>query len=429
MEQTDKIARRDDAPARPPKELIRIGRDRAIVRRTPAGMVTSLNARVQLSKERKELTEIQGSMSISAAGYQRLNGVASINILTPPTVIVDGQEQANPFIKRDENGTVEYVFVRKIGLGRSKIGNLVAQDSTLYFNLRSYLVAMLHKRQLLTSGVVKITAAPAWEAEKDKAGKWFLPTIPGLGLVVDITAKDFLDVHKSYAELVQFADRRAATICARNVLKAHPGLAVSIVEAKGGKADVDVMGWASSDEQFRAMEKAAEAIVKGEAPPDGVDVQSTGVIEADPIEDADGFGEAGEKGPGEVIDVEPVETSGSSSSNEEAKPEPDPRADLDPTTGDPPDLKGRDADVPSVDATAAKCGDCRDVRRVPYKTAAGFVPIPCPSCQDADAVAEAMTAADAKDPTSQAAAAGAYKIRQEIENSESRNATKKGGRT
>ncbi len=250
---------------------------RVWVRRDSKGRIRLIRGEVLLSAARgevygmnvwdQEAKQKRLSWQITAPGYYRLNQVAGVTIVTPPTVYVEGEEKHNPYKRRDpETGQLVSVVVRKIALGRGPTGNLVAVDQTLELEPLAYLVRDLEVLKNKAPKDIRDMLRSEFEAERkrgDLPGWAFFPVLNTGVDVVGVAAKlsnaEVAKKLKDYQELVLFAERRAVTICERNALKRHPAIAAQTVTVdKNGNARVTVYGWVTDDSAEELQNKALD---------------------------------------------------------------------------------------------------------------------------------------------------------------------------
>ncbi len=200
--------------------------------------------------------------AIASAGYTHLNKVASISILTPPTVIRDGVEQPNPYVERNpKTRAIESVIVRKIGIGYSPAGNITAIDKTLYYNPYTYFIQSIQAKMKKTAwedgkkteekANPNAAVVGKADAEPDKSGSWaFFPIQEPLGLWINYEDQAIIDCLEEHTQRQRFGDRIAQKIVERNILKDHPALGVSnvipaagAVPEQGQRATVEVYGY------------------------------------------------------------------------------------------------------------------------------------------------------------------------------------------
>ena len=212
---------------------------------------------------------------ITSAGYTHLNKVASISIMTPPQVIVDGHEQPNPYIERNrKTRAIESVIVRKIGLGFSPAGNLVAIDKTLYYNVYTYFIQAIQAKVKRTkwekneqtgkredtgeaanpnAAIIGIADERPRRDGNPVPGSWvFFAIEEPLGIWANYEDKAIMECLEEHTQRQRFGDRIAQKIVERNILKDHPAIGVGQVFAKSGAtpeqglvAFVEVYGYRS----------------------------------------------------------------------------------------------------------------------------------------------------------------------------------------
>jgi len=218
-----------------------------------------IKARIDLWEGLGHIYKIKKTHSISSSGYRLLNKVASISLATPQKVIVDGREQPNPYIERNpETKMIETVHIRKIGIGYSMVGNIVAIDKTLCYNIKTYFLQAIQakmKKKIWKSGQVTneleypdCAKLGTEDKEPKEEGEWsFFAIEPPLGIWVNHTDPAILDCIEEHIQRQRFGDRIAQTIVERNILRDHPAIAQSTVYPKTKNdrvvAHVTVYGW------------------------------------------------------------------------------------------------------------------------------------------------------------------------------------------
>lgn len=247
-----------------------------------------------LHEKKGHFYTIKKKTVISSTGYIQLNKAASVNIVTPKTVVVDGKDENNPYIERHPvTRAIESVAVRKIGIGFSPIGNMTVIDKTLFYNIYTYLIqsiqAKMKAREWKTDKQTRKSHPIDIPLHKDcafvgvnpddrpKTGKWiFYLTADPLGIWVNYEHQAILDCLEEHTQRQRFGDRIAQKICERNILRDHPAIGVDSVEPKKNEkgdtiAKVTVYGWRHEltpqnlDDVLLQAEKGAKEIeVKAE---------------------------------------------------------------------------------------------------------------------------------------------------------------------
>jgi hypothetical protein len=189
-----------------------------------------------------------------------------------------------------------------IGIGRNPMGNLVAHDYTLTYDLGTYLAQDLFSKW---TGKKKDNAK-AWGRvfplghDPKLDGNWCPYKLPaGVTLWVNLADKEVLTVIQEHINRQKFAERNAITICRRNILKKAFG--VSEVGA-GGTAPV--VSWPEPDRNF---ERVASAFGNAQAGTVTIDGEPVNIDKGDErLSDKDAIDEslagADDAEPGEIID-------------------------------------------------------------------------------------------------------------------------------
>jgi len=210
----------------------------AVINLGKEGKVQVITQDVILTKESGHIYEQEGKYQITAAGYTFLNKSAGVSILTPPTVIVNGKEQGNPYIIRNKDShNIEIVNIRKISFGRAPTGNLTAIDQTLSYAPKSYFIKELTKLLKIPDLAEMRTKQSLSEAEQKNC--YFEEITSGFGILIkNINHQEFINKVKNLADNQIMGDRKAQTICERNCLRKHPAIGTSSVKIEGAGSNV-----------------------------------------------------------------------------------------------------------------------------------------------------------------------------------------------
>lgn len=222
-----------------------------------------VKAELALYEQMGHIYQVQKNFAITNEGYNLLNKVAGISIVTPQKVTADEREHPNPYIERHPTTKlIESVFIRKIGIGYNVIGNVVVVDKTLLYNIYSYFIESIQSKM---KKVVWKSGRPTKEKlhpdcavigtrdekpDPTKKGRWaFFETVHPLGLWINYEDPVIIDCLNEHTQKQRFGDRIASTIVERNIMKSHPAIGVSRVEpqkrlnTKEHKAYVPVYGF------------------------------------------------------------------------------------------------------------------------------------------------------------------------------------------
>ncbi|MBY6950307.1 hypothetical protein [Clostridium botulinum] len=250
------------------KDVVKLGDGEVFIKRTSTGAIKAIKARLVLREREGHLAVIQGKAMITATGYNEMNKIAGVSIITPEKLTLpSGDVVVNPFpIIDKESGTIDKVWVKKIGIGFSPIGNLVMTSSTLLYDIRMYFIQDLNKKVQTNKSAGRMCMETMLTDEEKKRGM-FLPIQGKMGIWVDLENKDVLKCMDTYIQNKLFAERKAQTIAERNVLKKHPALSQVYVEATGPQYNhigaVSVVGY-THDLNRDDLQNLASMAEKGE---------------------------------------------------------------------------------------------------------------------------------------------------------------------
>jgi len=236
-----------------------------------------IRAQMALFEKAGHLYSIKkGNYAITGAGYTHLNKVASINIVTPQKVIVDGVAQPNPHIERNkQTKAIETVNIRKIGIGFSPIGNITIIDKTLFYNVYTYFIQSIQAKMKKVEWIegkktdlklypdCAITGIADEKPEKEDASWAFFETASPLGIWVNYKDPVIIDCLEEHTQRQRFGDRIAQKIVERNILKDHPAIGITQVQPVGQekniKAFVTVYGYRHDFEPVNISEILEQA--------------------------------------------------------------------------------------------------------------------------------------------------------------------------
>jgi len=247
------------------KEIATLGDGQVFIGRDEQGFVRTIKGKVSLKKS-VHFIKISGKFTITSQGYTELNRISNISLIKTPKIVVDGREEHNPYIERDQDTKcVDVVHIRIFGIGFAPTGNLVIVDKSLVFNLTTYFIQDIaaKTKKFPTCGCwgTENEKPTAWQAKMDKwvqgknvgevvnakpndtANLQFIPVKKAgnisMGLWVDFAHPEIQAALNEFTSRMKFAERIADTICSRNVLKAHPSIGLADISDKAVGKDPD----------------------------------------------------------------------------------------------------------------------------------------------------------------------------------------------
>lgn len=270
-----------------------------------------IKAELALYEKAGQIYQVKKDFAITNEGYNLLNKVAGISLVTPQKVTADEREHPNPYIERHPTTKlIESVFIRKIGIGYNLAGNVVVVDKTLLYNIFAYFIESIQSKM---KKVVWKHGKPTKEKlhpncaiigtkderpDSEKKGRWaFFETVPPLGLWINYEDSAIIDCLNEHTQRQRFGDRIAQTIVERNIMKSHPAIGVSKVQpmkksdSKDHRVYVTVYGYrhefgpAQIDEILAQAEKGSKTL----------DVKAEVIDQVDEVEEASAIQEVADE--------------------------------------------------------------------------------------------------------------------------------------
>lgn len=248
-----------------------LGDGEVFIKKTNSGQIRSVKGAITLHEKNGEIATIQNKTMTTAKGFNTLNQIAGLSIVTPEKLTLpDGQIVVNPYPIIDaESGTIAKVWVKKIAIGYSPIGNLVITSATLLYDIKMYFIQDLAKKVQYSKDAGRVCMEQML-TEEEKTNNLFIKIDGLMGVSANIQHKDVLKAIDTFINKKQFAERNAQSICERLVMSKHPALAsAAYVTKQGEAAKVPVVGYVhdfNREELLDIADKAerGEEIVVGE---------------------------------------------------------------------------------------------------------------------------------------------------------------------
>jgi len=233
------------------QDIAVLGDGEVFLRRREDGNIKAVSGSIMLFEKKGQLADIQNKFMITNEGYLALNKIANVSLITPKTLeLPDGdtvRSVINPWPILDEKlGYIKKVWVKKIAIGFSPIGNLVMTSATLMYDPFMYFMQDLIKKIKFNKNTGRVCSEAMLTDTEKKTGTFFA-TVGNMGLWGNPEDKDFLTCYETFIQSTLFAERKAVTICERNALRKHPALSQGYVDARGNEknhvARVGVIGY------------------------------------------------------------------------------------------------------------------------------------------------------------------------------------------
>lgn len=243
------------------QQAVDLGDGKVFVKRVNGGQIESVKGTIALNEKKGEIATIQGKTMTTAKGFNTLNQIAGLSIITPDKLTLpDGQIVVNPYPMIDhESGTISKVWVKKIAIGYSPIGNLVITSATLLYDINAYFIQDVMKKVQYNQGAGRVCMEQML-TEEEKQNSIFLKIEGPLGIAANIQHKEILKAIDTFINKKQFAERNAQSICERLVMGKHPALAsAAYVTKQGDVARVPVVGYVHDFNREELLDIAEKA--------------------------------------------------------------------------------------------------------------------------------------------------------------------------
>lgn len=267
-----------------------LGDGTVFVKKTEDGFVKAVNGLVTLSKDKGHIYELNGKHSITKAGYDHMNKIAGVSIITPNTLqLPSGQVVVNPYPILDKaTGSIKKVWVKKTAIGLSPTGNLTMTSRTLLYDIDMYFIQDLAKKIKFNKQAGRYCHKSSLKPA-DLENGIFMEITQGMGVWANTQNAEVLKAIDTYIQNKLFAERKAQTICERNAMKSHPALSqgTTIDVEKDGKTALRVIGWVNdfTESELEELKKRAEIHQRLQKSAD--DMDSTGIEIDDQYHDID----------------------------------------------------------------------------------------------------------------------------------------------
>jgi len=257
-----------------------------IVKFTKDGAIRNILAKVPMSREQGDLYKAGSKQDangrwvdnerMTAAGYLKCNNYMGVNFRFPDVIRDDdGRTVSNPHYYRHEDRSILAIRARCIGVGRNHLGNYVARDITLMFDLETYFAQDLWSKW---QGRGKDSQTAEWgkifaseqEARTSRAFESMkVYRIPGgLWMAVNLGNREVIGLIGEHVNRQKFAERNVQTICIRNLLKFFLG-GRTMANPDG---TVPVVSWQQPDRDWQEIGAQFDQAEQGKVTIDGQDV-------------------------------------------------------------------------------------------------------------------------------------------------------------
>lgn len=243
---------------------------KAVAIHTKSGELKMFKTQVPLSIEAGTMVKPFG-MNVTlctADGYKEQAKFGGLIADMLPTVVVDGQEQGNPYVMRDDKGRITMVYCRAFCFGYTPMGIPTVVSKTVVFDIRTYELVDILAKAKQKPGDFKIRPI-----EMEAPGKnWAkYPIDENVAIFCNTESEEFTKWQIQIMNRKRKAVEITQTFAIRNAIKSHPNVKFHKLD-KGSSTVVPMLCWRAvtgemrwDRSQYEGFTENVQNAVSGEA--------------------------------------------------------------------------------------------------------------------------------------------------------------------
>ena len=273
-----------------------LGEGECFIRKTPSGFAQSVKVNVNLYESKKHIYSLGDKWKISVDGYDHINQVAGLTLMSPETIRLGTDKVGNPHIEISPKRRVLAVTVRRVIIGAAPSGGLVVVERLLRLDLGLYFLEDLQRKVKNRAGAGGYGTDIIKPASATGINNTLVPFEVGPAILwVDMNHVDIQEAFSEDTRRCKYSERIATRICERNAMASHPAIAVRNVNPVNGVATVPIFGGKKIVDE-ETVRKIAKAFSEDEQSKlIDVEVLSSGVVEQPSFEEVVQVDEGDEK--------------------------------------------------------------------------------------------------------------------------------------
>lgn len=187
-----------------------------------------------LEEEKKELEQIDGTITVSAAGVLAINKELGFSEIPLDTQKLGGQKVSNPHLIENSKGVLINAVARSIIVGYDKEGNPMLTTAVVNYKPKDYFLTEILNAIKLDADAGSIVKENML-TEDMKLTSFISHFMEDLYIVANIANSSIIDAMKSYSEHLKFGERITQTFAFRNAMRKQPIVldAINSIEIKG----------------------------------------------------------------------------------------------------------------------------------------------------------------------------------------------------
>ena len=187
-----------------------------------------------LEEEKKELEQIDGTMTVSAAGVLAINKELGFSEIPLDTQRLGGLKVSNPHLIENKKGVLINAVARSIIVGYDNDGNPMITTAVVNYKPKDYFLTEILNAIKLDADAGSIVKENML-TEEMKLTSFISHFTEDLYIAANIANSSIIDAMKSYSEFLKFGERISQTFAFRNAMKKQPIVldAINSIEIKG----------------------------------------------------------------------------------------------------------------------------------------------------------------------------------------------------
>jgi len=210
------------------KEMVVVGDNRILVKRTADGALVSGRAEMWLYEEKGEIYKIGYGNNVqwekTAKGINKMNQVSGVSDIKVDSQTINGMLCGNPYAEK-ENGVIARWYVTVMLFGYTPMGTAQIISNSLCLDLGLYWIESLSAKIKDVPAAGKVGDGDM-EKPYQNTAKYCIDSRGQIFMYVNIDHPDIIYLRKQDLQRQKTGDRMAFTICRNNALKRSASMVV-----------------------------------------------------------------------------------------------------------------------------------------------------------------------------------------------------------
>lgn len=187
-----------------------------------------------LEEGKKELEQIDGVVTVSAAGVLAINKELGFSEIPIDTQRLGEKKVPNPYLMENTKGVLVNAVARSVIVGYDKDGNPMLTTAVVNYKPKDYFLTEILDAIKLDKEAGSIVKENAL-TEEMKLTSFIAHFMDDLYIVANIASSSIINAMRGYSEFLKFGERISQTFAFRNAMRKQPIVldAINSIEIKG----------------------------------------------------------------------------------------------------------------------------------------------------------------------------------------------------